>query len=137
MKKGNLTNIDGELCTQKQENGEEITFGMGTTEEANKKAEELYGFCTTTDPDGKEHFGIWLSEEHLENRLKYIRDFYQEGMIPWICPSCGKLWGAYYDVGSMTWFKCHCCGAEWELTNPDEVDENIERAKKPKLEVLK
>lgn len=137
MKKGNLTNIDGELCTQKQENGEEITFSVANTEESRKNAEEKYGFRTTYDADGGEHFGIWVSEEHLEERLKHLRDFYQEGMIPWVCPSCGKLWGGHYDVGSMTWFKCHVCGAEWELINPEEVSENIERAKKPKLEVLK
>ena len=66
-----------------------------------------------------------------------IRQFFMEGMIPWVCPSCGKLWGGNYDVGAMYWFKCHVCGAEWEQKNPEEVDRIIENAKKPKLEVLK
>lgn len=137
MKKGNLTNIDGKLCTQKQDNGEEITFGITDSDESRKESETRYGFRTTYDSDGNEHFGIWLSNDEIKHRTEMIRQFFMEGMIPWVCPSCGKLWGGHYDVGSMSWFKCHVCGAEWEQINPDEVSENIERAKKPNLEVLK
>lgn len=136
MKKGNLTNIDGELCRMNI-NGGENTFNMFDTEESRKASEERYGFQTTYDSDGGEHFGIWLSEEEIKHRTEMIRQFFSEGMIPWVCPSCGKVWGGQYDVGSMVWFKCHVCGAEWEQTNPEEVTGNIERAKKPKLEVLK
>lgn len=136
MKKGNLANImNGELCTQKI-GGEENTFNLIDSEESVKAAEERYGFQTTYDSDGGEHFGIWLSEEELNHRLEMIRQFYKEGMIPWICPSCGKMWGGLYDVGSIVSFQCHVCGAKWEQTNPEEVDRIIEDAKKPKLEVL-
>ena len=137
MIKGNLVRHDGEFCRHKQENGEELSVSMSDNEESIKYAEERWGFTETQDSDGGDHFGIWLSEEELEHRLEMIRHFYEEDMIPWLCPSCGKVCGGLYDVGSMVWFRCHCCGAEWEQKNPEEVDRIIADAKKPKLEVLK
>ena len=137
MKKGNLVRImSGDFCTRRVKD-EELTFSMSDSEQSQKYAEERYGFGTIKDPEGDEHFGIWLSDEELEQRIEHIRQFYKEGMIPWVCPSCGKLWGGQYDVGSMTWFKCHVCGAEWEQINPEEVSKNVEEAKKPQLTVLK
>ena len=138
MKKGNLVNIEnGEFCTHKMCDAEEYTVNLQSNDESRKYAEERYGFTETFDADGGDHFGIWVSEEELEHRMEMIRQFYTEGMIPWICPSCGKVWGGSYDVGSMRWFRCHVCGAEWELKNGEEVDKIIEDAKKPDLRVLK
>lgn len=116
-----MKKTSGEFCTQKF--GDELqTFSLQSNEIAQEKEQERYSFAITHDPEGDDHFGVVLSKQELDDRMKVLREFYEEGMIPWICPSCGKLWGANYDVGSLRWFECHFCGAEWELINGEEVD---------------
>ena len=124
-----MKKTDGEFCTQKF--GDELhTYSLKSDENAQEAEKLRYSFATTHDKDGGEHFGVKLSEEELESRVKVFREFWEEGMIPWICPSCGKLWGANYDVGSLRWFECHFCGAEWELVNGDEVDKYVDNSKR-------
>lgn len=124
-----MKKISGEFCTQKF--GDELqTFSLQSNEKAQADEQSRYCFATTQDRDGGEHFGVKLTDEEIESRIQNMREFWQEGMIPWICPSCGKLWGANYDVGSLRWFECHFCGAEWELINPDETDSYLDKEKR-------
>ena len=127
---------NGEFCEIKI-GGVLNAYSLESTDSAEKEEEGRYSFALTKDPDGEEHFGVRLSEEEINNRINIMREFWQEGMIPWICPSCGKLWGANYDVGSLQWFECNFCGAEWELANGDDVDKYVDQEKrKQKIHVV-
>lgn len=119
---------NGELCTQKF--GDEFqTFSVSSNEKAQVQEQERYSFALVEHGE-EQHFTVKLSEEEIKNRVADIRAFYEEGMIPWICPTCGKLWGANYDAGTIRWFQCHFCGAEWEMANEDEVDKYLDNEKR-------
>lgn len=92
-------------------------------------SDEKFTFAITKDDDGEEHVGIKVDDEFLEALIENFRYFYSKGMIPWVCPSCGRFFGGNYDVGSMRWFECGFCGAEWELDNGAEVDEFVDKEK--------
>jgi hypothetical protein len=124
-----MRKTSGEFCTTKI-GGELNTFSLSSDEKAQKEMQERSCFAITKDSDGEEHLGVKLSKEELSERMKIMRQFYKEGMIPWVCPSCGKLWGANYDVGSLRSFSCHECGAEWELINGDDMDVYTERERR-------
>ena len=131
-----MKKTSGKFCTIKIRDALN-DVSLHSNDDVQEKEKERYSFAITHDPDGDEHFGVILGKQELEDRMHNIKQFYEEGMIPWICPSCGKLWGANYDVGSLRWFECHFCGAEWELINPEETDSYIEKEKrKAKIHVV-
>ena len=90
---------------------------------------EKFAFAITKDGDGEEHLGIKMDYEFMNKLIENLQYFYRKGMIPWVCPSCGRFFGANYDVGSIRWFECGSCGAEWELYNETDVDEFVDREK--------
>lgn len=137
MKQGNLANGIDQKIVVKQGDDEDVMITTMDTEESIEYSKQRYGFKHFTDDDGNDRIGIYLSDEELDQRMTDLRDFYKEGKIPWVCPSCGKLFGASYDVGSLQWFQCHVCGAHWELVNGEEVDNIIKEFDKPQLKLIK
>ena len=110
-------------CAIEKHGGEELTVGFDSRD---CEPDISFQFAIVPDDDGEKHFGINLTEEKQNEYLEHIKHFYSKGMIPWICPSCGRFYGGHYDVGSMRWFQCHFCGAEWELKNGEELDKYTE-----------
>ena len=102
--------------------GEEVIMGFRHNEKMKAEEDPAEAFAIVTDPDGLDRLGVKLSEKELGTRLKTIRGIYEKGMIPFICPSCGKLYGGSYDIGTLIGFRCHMCGAEWKIKNQKKVE---------------
>ena len=61
-------------------------------------------------------------EEELRTRITWICNFWADGVIPLICPSCGDFPKVGCAAGALQEFRCRACGAKWQLARTETAE---------------